>query len=338
MTATTIARRDAGRIDARALVGRAAMAVAAWQALRLARALARDVVAHRRAAAVLGHAWTTIAIPEAPHALRLFARTGGPADADGPPVVLVHGYGVSSRYYVPLAARLASAARVLAPDLPGHGRSDHAPAPLPVPALAGALAAWMRAHDLRGAVLVGQSMGVQVATELAVREPALVSGLVLLGPTVDPSARTAVRLIARAVPTALAERPLLDVAVAWDYVRAGPRMIVREMRHMLGHRVEALLPLLATLAIPTRVLRGARDHIAPQAWTDAVADCAGATAATAVPGGAHAVQYTAPDTVAAAVLAVLADVRAKVRAEVRAAADPAAMAAPSRPARAALGV
>jgi pimeloyl-ACP methyl ester carboxylesterase len=193
---------------------------------------------------------------------------------------------------------------VLAPDLPGHGRSDHAPAPLSVPALAGALGAWMTARGLRDAVLVGQSMGAQIATELAVREPALVAGLVLVGPTVDPSARTAVRLMARAARTVFAERPLLDACVAWDYVQAGPRLVVREMRHMLMHRMEALLP---TLAIPTRVVRGARDHIAPQPWTDEVAACAGAAPATVVPRGGHAVQYAAPAAVARAVHAVVAE-------------------------------
>ncbi|MGZ8458455.1 MAG: alpha/beta fold hydrolase [Gemmatirosa sp.] len=282
-----------------------ATAVVAWQALRLARALARDVVVHRRATRVLRRAWTTIAIPESSHWLRVHARVAEQAGADAPAVVLVHGYGVSSRYFVPLAARLSATTRVLAPDLPGHGRSDHAPAPLSVPAMAGALGAWMRARGLRDAVLVGQSMGAQIATELAVREPALVAGLVLVGPTVDPSARSAVELMARAALTALAERPLLDACVAWDYVRAGPRLVVREMRHMLAHRVEALLP---TLTIPVRVVRGSHDHIAPQPWIDAVAECAGAVPVTVVPGGAHAVQYAAPDAVARTVDSVLAEV------------------------------
>jgi pimeloyl-ACP methyl ester carboxylesterase len=294
-------------------VAAAATALVAWQALRLARALARDVVAHRRAAAVLGRAWTRIAIPESPHWLRVHARVGGRADADAPPVVLVHGYGVSGRYFVPLAARLAGTVRVLAPDLPGHGRSDPAPAPLSVPAMAGALAAWMHACGLRGAVLVGQSMGAQIATELAVREPGLVAGLVLVGPTVDPSARSATELMARAALTALAERPLLDVCVAWDYVRAGPRLIVREMRHMLAHRVEALLPSLTTLGRPVRVLRGAHDHIAPHAWTEAVAADAGAERTIVVPRGAHAAQYTAPELVAQAVLAVVGEVQDAAR-------------------------
>jgi pimeloyl-ACP methyl ester carboxylesterase len=111
-------------------------------------------------------------------------------------VVLVHGYGVSSRYFVPLAARLAPTVRVYAPDLPGHGDSESADAPLSVPRLAAALDAWMDAWDLREAVLVGQSMGAQIATELAIRAPRRVAGLVLVAPTVDPHARSARQQIA----------------------------------------------------------------------------------------------------------------------------------------------
>ena len=41
----------------------------------------------------------------------------------GAPVVLVHGLGVSSTYFGPLARVLARRMHVVAPDLPGWGRS-----------------------------------------------------------------------------------------------------------------------------------------------------------------------------------------------------------------------
>ena len=50
----------------------------------------------------------------------MYSRTVG----DGPPVVLVHGYGVSSAYLLPLARALAGRCAVYVPDLPGHGRSE----------------------------------------------------------------------------------------------------------------------------------------------------------------------------------------------------------------------
>jgi pimeloyl-ACP methyl ester carboxylesterase len=41
--------------------------------------------------------------------------------------------------------------------------------------------------------VLGNSFGCQVAVELAVRHPHRVGGLVLVGPTIDPAARTAIR-------------------------------------------------------------------------------------------------------------------------------------------------
>src|SRR5207244_7249891 len=65
-----------------------------------------------------------------------------------PVVVFVHGIGVSSRYMVPTALKLAETCRVYAPDLPGFGLSAKPSEFLDVPALADALAAWMRAVRL----------------------------------------------------------------------------------------------------------------------------------------------------------------------------------------------
>ncbi len=53
---------------------------------------------------------------------RIHARVGGEA-LDGPPVVLVHGMVISSRYMVPTALELAPLCPVYAVDLPGYGDS-----------------------------------------------------------------------------------------------------------------------------------------------------------------------------------------------------------------------
>jgi pimeloyl-ACP methyl ester carboxylesterase len=307
--------RRHGRERTRTALGALALGAVAWQAARLAGAFARDVADYRRSAVLLRRVWTAVAVPGASRPLRLHARLATYAGAMDPPVVLVHGYGVSSRYFVPLAARLAPTLHVYAPDLPGHGDSASADAPLSVPQLAAALDAWMEAWALRGAVLVGQSMGAQIATELAARAPDRVAGLVLVAPTIDPDARSARRQIARAARTAFAERPLLDLWAALDYVRAGPRLIVREMRHMLAHRLEELLPV---LDLPTRVICGAHDRITPQTWAEGVAARLGGAPVVTVPDAAHAVQYDAPDAVAVVVRELVADVVARTRRSSRA--------------------
>jgi pimeloyl-ACP methyl ester carboxylesterase len=54
---------------------------------------------------------------------QIHVRVGG----HGPAVVLLHGYGETGDMWAPLAARLAPARRVIAPDLRGMGLSDHPP-------------------------------------------------------------------------------------------------------------------------------------------------------------------------------------------------------------------
>jgi pimeloyl-ACP methyl ester carboxylesterase len=53
------------------------------------------------------------------------------------------------------------------------------------------LADWLNAADLPSVAVLGNSFGCQVAVELAVCHPDRVAGLVLVDPTMDPSARTA---------------------------------------------------------------------------------------------------------------------------------------------------
>lgn len=310
-------RRRAPGLAPRRVVGGALLLAGVWQAVRMASRLRREHVA---SAARLRPTWTAIDAPDGGAPLRLHARVADDVPAQRRrPVVLVHGYGIGSGYFAPLAARLAGEWRVYAPDLPGHGASEHAARPLTVPELADALGRWMDAWRLRGAVIVGQSLGCQIAAELVVRRPELASALVLVAPTIDPAARSAGAQIGRAALTAPFEHPALDVLVTRDYLRAGPRVVVDEMRHMLAHD---LAPLLPRIAVPVTVVRGARDRVVPQGWAEQVAALASAPSPVVVPGGGHAVHYDAADEVAAVVRAVAASAS-------RAHARPARAAAPA---------
>jgi pimeloyl-ACP methyl ester carboxylesterase len=221
--------------------------------------------------------------------LNLHARVGGDA-AGAKPVVLVHGLGVSSRYMVPIAAELADEFAVFAVDLPGHGRSDTPPRTLDVPALAAALAQWMDAAGLRRAALLGNSMGCQIAAELAVRHPERVERLLLVGPTVDPQARSALRQFARLLASTPAERPSIVAVAALDYARMGLAYF-RELRHMLEHRIEDLLP---QISAPALIVRGSRDHVVPRAWAEQAARLIPDARLATVEDGGHALNYSDP--------------------------------------------
>jgi len=233
---------------------------------------------------------------------RTQALPGG--DGDLPPVVLVHGLGMSSTSLAPLVRALGRTTRALAPDLPGYGRS---PQPrtgmLDVAQLADAVVAWMRLRGVGPAVLVGHSLGAQVAGEVALRAPELVLRLVVVAPTGDP-ARPSVRgLAGRLAQDALRERPSLWLVAGLDYVRAGPGQMVALMRRALQRARQELDD---RLDVPLLVVRGTRDPVCRQAWCERLSASV-ADGRLAVVDGAHGVAFDAPPEL---VRLVLGEVRA----------------------------
>src|SRR3954447_21669907 len=118
---------------------------------------------------------------------------GSPPKLDQTPIVLVHGLS-SSRTLKPLIRALGTRRPVFAPDLPGFGMSDQPIHRLDVPGLADALRRWLLDNQLAPAIVIGISFGCQVAVDLAARHHVTVDRLVLVGPTLDPEARSTGRL------------------------------------------------------------------------------------------------------------------------------------------------
>ena len=223
--------------------------------------------------------------------LRGHARAGG----EGPPLVLVHGLAVSSLYFLPLARRLAARHAVLAPDLPGFGLSGTPPRALGIEELADALLEWLDAARIERAPLVANSLGCQIAVDLAVRAPERVERLVLVGPTMDPGAPTLAAQARRLARDALREPPGLNLAEARDYLRTGPRRILATARLALADPFAAKLP---RVACPALVVRGGRDAIVSQQWAEQVAALLPRSRLAVVPGEPHAVHWSAADEVA----------------------------------------
>ncbi|HEX2224713.1 MAG TPA: alpha/beta fold hydrolase [Thermoanaerobaculia bacterium] len=239
--------------------------------------------------------------------LSLHARASAPPSAiGGRPVVLVHGYGISGRYMLPIARRLAAEMPVFIPDLPGHGRSEKPADPFDIPELAEALRAWMDAVGIRRAALLGNSMGCQVVAELALRHPERVDRIVLVGPTLAPELRKLGRLLPRFLWTGWWESKPLIPLVIWDFLRAGPRQLITELRAVLADPVEEKMP---RIAVPALVLRGAHDHIVPQRWAEEAAHSLRTAGLLVVPGAGHALNYSAPDELLRRVRPFLLDSR-----------------------------
>jgi pimeloyl-ACP methyl ester carboxylesterase len=213
---------------------------------------------------------------------------------DGHPVVFFHGWGLSARSYAQALPLIAAAgARVVAPALPGFGRS----APLDGEYTFRKLADWV--DELlehigveEPAALVGHSFGGGVATAVAWYHPHRVRSLTLvnsIGGSVWKTGRRGER--------SLADRPLWDWGLRLpgefrrrDYRRVLPVVVRDLVANALSNpgalrraadlaRTADLRDELAQLAehgLPVTVLWGSEDNVVPEATFLALCDAAGA--------------------------------------------------------------
>ncbi|KXC06285.1 alpha/beta fold hydrolase [Microbacterium hominis] len=181
-------------------------------------------------------------------------------------VVLIHGIGMGRKVFGDLVLHLQDHALVVAVDLPGYGDAPEPPRTPTMERMADLVAAYLRHLDRGPVVLLGHSMGTQVATEVAVRHPETVGRLVLVAPTVDRHHRRALRQLWRLGRDLWGESPKVLLLGAREYVRAGPHLR-RKMRAMLAHHLEHAFP---RIAAPTLVVRGEFDVVVPAPWFDEV--------------------------------------------------------------------
>lgn len=221
-----------------------------------------------------------------------------------PPIVLIHGLGVSSRYMIPTAERLATSRPVYAPDLPGFGQSEKPESALHIAEMADGLAEWMRAVKIDRAVLLANSIGCQIAVDLAVRYPALVERMILISPTVDPLARSVFRQFLRLLLDVPREPLSLLPIVLSDYLKAGIGRTAKTFAYAMQDQIERKLP---EAGCPALVVRGERDPVVPQRWAEDVARLLPTGRLIVIKDAAHAVNYNSPEQLAHVVINFLTD-------------------------------
>jgi len=241
-------------------------------------------------------------------------RAPSPSASDGPVFVLLHGVGLSHRSFSRLAAVLARHGDVLAPDLPGFGATRGARRRLSIEEITGMLlpgidAAAAHRSAPRPLVLVGHSLGVQVAVEVARRRPDPVLAVVLIGPVVDPLASSMIGQGRRLMLDLWAEPPMTGAMVTRDYARGGLFSYAAGVTSMLRYDILTRLP---DVPAPVLVLRGRHDPVAPRRWVARLAHTASDGRAADIDGAAvHNVVHSRPAETAQAILAFVESLRAR---------------------------
>jgi len=145
-----------------------------------------------------------------------FTASGTPAP-DRPAIVFIHGAQNDHSVWTAQARWFAAQGhRVLAVDLPGHGRSA-GPALATVEQMAAWLLGLLDAAGIARAVLAGHSMGSLIALEAAFQAPARVLGLALLGSTWPMKVSDALLETARTD-----EEAAIDMVNLWSHAGIAP--------------------------------------------------------------------------------------------------------------------
>lgn len=228
--------------------------------------------------------------------LPMYHRECRSAGADAPAMIHVHGFGISGTYLEPTAQRLTHRFRTFVPDLPGMGRSMRHERPLDIPGLAKALMSYCDEVGVETATFVGNSLGCPIICEVAAAYPDRIDRAVLVSPAGGPMNQPLIRAIGQMALDGPRE-PLGMVPIAVrDYLRFGVLQGLRLFKSMTEFPT---LERVRHLDMPTLLVAGARD---PLVHTERVTVFSGLphVSAVRVP-GAHALNFSAPELIAALV-------------------------------------
>jgi pimeloyl-ACP methyl ester carboxylesterase len=242
--------------------------------------------------------------------VRLASYEVGPRHGDR--VVVVPGLCVASYLWPACDALAAEGFRVALVEPPGWPRSGRPrPEPADLAELARYLEDWLHRRGLTDVLLVGQSVGAQLAAHVALHASDRVRAVVLQGPVFDPALRTVPRSLGRWLRDLPRERPSLALREVPEWLRVGPLRVARVLRQSLRDRLEDTV---AMLPVPVWVVVGEHDTLSSQGWQASLTRPP--APAVVMPGLGHSAPHAAPK-VFAQLMAEIAAGRTGTKAEHR---------------------
>lgn len=273
-----------------------------------------------------------------PSGIRVAYTDQGKAGKKKPTLVLLHGLGSNLKCWQKNIPALSRKARCIALDLPGYGYSDKGNYAFDMTFFAKTVREFVQALDLKNVVLVGHSMGGQIAMTALLQDAQIAQKLILLAPAGFETFSDAEKAWFQAVYT-----PALLKATPPEQIRKNfelnftrfpadaefmiqDRMLLRESAEYEGYCAmipqcvngmlrEPVLERLSALKTPTLILYGAEDALIPNRFlhksltTEQVAKAGSErlenSTLTFIPAAGHFVQWEGSDAVNEAILKYL---------------------------------
>jgi pimeloyl-ACP methyl ester carboxylesterase len=247
-----------------------------------------------------------------------YVATGGrDFDYSLPTIVLLHGAGFDHITWALHSRWFAHHGYgVLAPDLPGHGRSSGAPLQA-IADMADWTAALFDAAGVAKAWLVGHSMGSLIALEAAARHPAKVSALGLIGTAATMTVGPDLLKAAEAN-----DHSAVDMVSIWGlgfqaglggslapglWMHSGAQRVLEQCRPgVLFNDLNACnayqnaLAAAAQVTVPATFILGERDLMTPAKAGKALASALPNSRTVVIPGAGHMMMVERPDELLAA--------------------------------------
>jgi pimeloyl-ACP methyl ester carboxylesterase len=248
----------------------------------------------------------------------VFVATGGREfDQSLPAVVFIHGAGFDHSSWALHTRWFAHHGfGVLAPDLPGHGRST-GPSLSSIAEMANWTAALLDAAGASRAHLIGHSMGSLISLETAARHPGKVSALSLIGTAATMTVGPDLLKAAEAN-----DQDAIDMVSIWGlgfnaelggslapglWMHGGAQAVLKHCEPGVLFRDLAAcnsytnaLAAAATVNVPTTLILGERDMMTPAKAGKALAAAIPHARTVVVPGAGHMIMAERPDELLAA--------------------------------------
>ncbi len=257
-------------------------------------------------------------------------------DPSAPPIVMLHGFGVSGHMFDEFAERMQDRYRLFALDQRGHGDSDWSESgDYSRDAFVEDLEGFRQALGLEKFVLIGHSMGGLNAVSYVNRYPGHVTALVLVdvGPEASKQGVDNIVRFTRG-PDELEFEEFVEMAH-----RFNPRRTLENIRERMRHRLkptgsgkwtwkfdrrfrepesgltigwqlssDELWQLFRTIEVPTLLVRGAESDVLSPEVAERCAQEMPAARLVTIPGAGHSVPGDNPDAFTEAVASFLAEV------------------------------